>query len=109
MRQGERAGLAVVSSIKHDPRYHELHDLSSTIIVLVFRKLAYLFERFCKVKKTKGYSSLGCGEQLGGGGGAPARSDFQIVKIGLLAGGRVKSPRRKPRCQGHPAGSCGLM
>ena len=53
-QRGERAGLAVVSSINHDTCYHELQHLSSTIIVLVFRKLAYLFERFCKVKKTKG-------------------------------------------------------
>jgi len=43
-----------VRSINHDPCYHELHYLSSIIIVLVFSELAYLFERFCKRKKTKG-------------------------------------------------------
>ncbi len=45
---------ARVRSINHDPCYHELYCLSNDIIVLVFRKLTYLFERFCKVKKTKG-------------------------------------------------------
>ena len=45
---------ARVRSINHDPYYHELYCLSNNIIVLVFRKLTYLFERFCKTKKTKG-------------------------------------------------------
>jgi hypothetical protein len=44
---------ARVRSINHDPCYHELYCLSNDIIVLVFRKLTYLFERFCKTKKTK--------------------------------------------------------
>src|SRR5713226_612711 len=46
--------LAMVRTIIHDPCYHELHYLSTTIIVLVLSKLPYLFERFCKEKKTKG-------------------------------------------------------
>jgi hypothetical protein len=61
MQRGERIGWAgapsgagQVRSINHDPRYHELAYLSTAIIVLVFGDLAYLFERFCKQKKTKG-------------------------------------------------------
>ena len=47
-QRGKRAGLAVVLSINHDPSYHGLYHLSSTIIVLVFSKWPYLFERFRK-------------------------------------------------------------
>jgi hypothetical protein len=56
MRAGEegRRGLAGVRSINHDPCYDKLHYLSSTSVVLVFNELDYLFERFCKKKKTKG-------------------------------------------------------
>jgi len=49
-----RRGLAGTLPINHDPRYHGIYYLSSAIIVLAFSKLAYLFERFCKQKKTKG-------------------------------------------------------
>jgi hypothetical protein len=47
-------GSGPVLSIHHNPCYHKLNDMSSDIIVLVFSELAQWFERFCKVKKTKG-------------------------------------------------------
>jgi len=50
----ERHGFAEMRSNIHDPCYHELHHLSIIIIVLVFSKCAFLFERFRKEKKTKG-------------------------------------------------------
>jgi hypothetical protein len=59
-RKGKRTaragitGLAGVSSINHDSCYHELYCLSSINIVLALSKRPYLFERFCKAKKTKG-------------------------------------------------------
>src|SRR6266478_3988324 len=60
---------ARVRSINHDPRYHELYYLLNDIIVLVFRKLTYLFERFCKVKKTKGEWGRWKCRRAGGRGG----------------------------------------
>jgi hypothetical protein len=53
-RGRRRSRMAGASSNHHDPCYHELHCLSNDFMVLVFSKLAYLFERFCKEKKTKG-------------------------------------------------------
>jgi hypothetical protein len=50
----ETGRLAGLLPINHDPRYHEIYYLSSTIIVLIFSELPYLFERFRKQKKTKG-------------------------------------------------------
>jgi len=48
-----RRGLAGGVPTNDQPGYHGVYDLSSTIIVLVFRELTYLFERFRKKKKTK--------------------------------------------------------
>ncbi len=53
-RGGYRSGMAEVRSKNHDPCYQELQYLSNIIMVLESRKAAYLFERFCKKKKTKG-------------------------------------------------------
>jgi len=53
-----------VLPINHDPCHHEIYYLSSDYVVLVFSELNYLFERFCKEKKTKGQSSLCMGAMV---------------------------------------------
>ncbi len=62
-----------------------------------------IFDRQSRVesknlKRTWGGGSGG--RYSGGGRGAAAGGDFQIVRIGLLAVGRVKSPRGKPGTRG---------
>ncbi len=48
------AGLAEVSSINHDPRYHGLHDLSSIIIVLVFSWFGIFVRTILQDEENKG-------------------------------------------------------
>jgi hypothetical protein len=53
-------------------------------------------------EENKGVELTGVPGTAGGGRGALEGSDFQVVKIGLVAVGRIKGPRRKDRRQGHP-------
>jgi hypothetical protein len=47
-------GLPEVSSINHNPCLHELHTLSNTIIVLVFRELASFVRKILQREENKG-------------------------------------------------------
>jgi hypothetical protein len=46
-------------------------------------------------EENKGVELTGVPGTAGGGRGALEGSDFQVVKIGLVAVGRIKGPRRK--------------
>jgi hypothetical protein len=68
--RGERAGLAgpfaqaalgKVSSINHDPCYHELSCVSNTIIVLVFSELASFVRKILQAEENKGVELAGGG------------------------------------------------
>jgi len=49
-----------VSPINHDPCYHELHDLSNTIVVLVFSKLICFVRMILQREENKGVEFTVC-------------------------------------------------
>src|SRR5260370_42551142 len=52
--RSEGDGLPEMSSINHDPCYHELKNLSNTIIVLVFSELASFVRKILQREENKG-------------------------------------------------------
>jgi hypothetical protein len=55
--------LAEVSSINHDPCYHELYCLSSTVIVLVFSGLTSFVRKILQREENKGVEFTGGGRR----------------------------------------------
>jgi len=51
-------------------------------------------------EENKGVELTGVRGTAGGGRGALKGSDFQVVKIGLVAVGRIKGPRRETGARG---------
>src|SRR5437660_6233314 len=51
---GVMDSLARVASINHDPYYHGLHNLSNTIIVLVFSEMASFVRMILQAEENKG-------------------------------------------------------
>jgi hypothetical protein len=49
-----------VSSKNHDPCYHLLHYLSTTIIVLVLKGLTSFFRKILQREENKGVELTGC-------------------------------------------------
>jgi hypothetical protein len=56
---GRKEGSARVQSKVHDPCYHELHDQSTTFMVLVFSKFVCFVRKILQREENKGVEFTG--------------------------------------------------
>src|SRR5438874_9245540 len=92
---GLTGSSASVASMNHDPCYHELHNLSNIIIVLVFSEMASFIRMILQREENKGVELTVC--LRNGSGAAECEGPVAVAWI------RFKSPDTETTTNSKPA------